>query len=193
VNRCSQALKRHERENGDLKLKKQRAHQLVEQLKDELETLKPQDGKLEALQGQLQEAEEEHQMNSSQYQDAVVEKDKLNETLRDLKTLLDDMQKEVEEANVKVNKAELKIRKLEEKRHAALLQKNVAFQLVDDAQRDKEQMIQRRNTQMTHVQTFIEQAEQVSARVPVDPRESLASLDRKLDRIAKDIENQQRQ
>ncbi len=193
VNRCSQATNRHHRDQRDSRAKKQRAQELVERLRDELEAETPQDGKLEALQVQLQEAEEESEMHARSYTDAVEAKDGLNDAQKQLKSQLDAAQREIEEAEAKVHKADLKTQKLREKRHTALLQKNVALQRIEDARADREQHARSREAQVEVVQKFVDGASQVCERVPIDPSESALTLDKKLERLHKDLAAQQRE
>lgn len=64
---------------------------------------------------------------------------------------------------------------------------------VDELKRQRQKMIEEKNEYALRVQSYSEQASIVSPRVPVDPGETPASLDKKLERLHNDLRRYDRQ
>jgi len=191
--RSDQAIQRHKKQQRDLQVQQQRAEEEVERLQDELEADTPQTGVLEALETDLQNAKEAKQMQENAMQDALEEKEKLDRKQHELKQQLNASQKETQEIEAKINKATAKIHKLAEKRHTALLEKNRAFQLIQDAKDEKDVLQEKRAKQEERIAEFATQASSICARVPVDANETPNSLDAKLSRLIKDKQRYEEQ
>jgi ATP-dependent RNA helicase DDX6/DHH1 len=182
-----QALQVHEKRHKDLHLKIQRAEETAERLQDELERDTVQDGRLQALEGFLREAEEDKTIIEASYEEAVTQKDKLNSIASDLSSQMKEVDSELADAEAKIRKTKAKALKLSQARQASLLEKNTAFQKIDDGKADKTRAEIKRDAQAIHVNEFVEQARRVSERVPVDPGETPESLDKKLDKLTSDL------
>src|SRR5579862_5217363 len=74
----TQALQIHLKQHKDLHVKIQRAEEKTERLQDEIERDTVQDGRLQALEGCLRDAEEEKAIIEGSYEEAITQKDKLN-------------------------------------------------------------------------------------------------------------------
>ena len=166
----------------------QRAQDDYEGLRDALEEETPQDGKLDELQSQLVEHEAESQQLSTDYENAVIEKDKINQEQAALKRQLGEVQAQIDEFASKIRKAEEKEGKLGEKRDRALREKNDAFARIDDARHDKQQLEKDSKAQEAKVASFNSQASQISARVPVPPNTTGTDLDNRLVKLQRDYE-----
>ncbi|KAK4994643.1 Structural maintenance of chromosomes protein 6 [Elasticomyces elasticus] len=192
MNRCKQATVRHARDAKELQLQFQRAEEEVERLQDEIEQETPQDGRLDGLKEELAEAEASTRMIQRSYEDGVVARDKLNETARDLKRRMDAIQREVDEGNARILKAEKKIKKLGDLRQARLQEKNLACQLLEDANQEKTQAEERLEAQNMRIENeddgFIVQATAVCPRVPVESGMTATILDNKLEKLRKDVQ-----
>ncbi|OCL01941.1 putative DNA repair protein Rad18 [Glonium stellatum] len=175
--KCDQAIHRHRRQSKDLRLRHQRAEELAEQLKDELEAETPQAGQIDALERLLREAEEGKQ---------------ISENAR-LKKQLEALQAEVKETKARINKADGKVRALVEKRQAKLFEKNAAFECIQDAKLDKARHQQIREEQVAKIDEYVQMASQISARVPVDANESYESLEKKYEKLGRDLRNGERE
>lgn len=187
IRSCEQALIRHKRQEGDLRLQLQRAEDLAEKRQDELERDTVQDGRLDALKTGLTEAEEEKSILEGSYQDAIIQKEKLNETANKLNAELKTFDDEIKDMGARIRKAEMNASKLAQARHTALQEKNQAIQKIEDARADKEREERKRQAQVEKVSLWTSQATQICARVPVDPGETPASLDKKLGKLHQDI------
>lgn len=188
VHVANQSIGDHEKRGKQMRVEQQRAQENYEALCYELEEETPQDGKLDELHSQLADREAESQTYSTDYENAIIEKDKINAEQAEVKRQLDEVQVQVNGLESKINKAEGKEGKLDDKRRNALLEKNRAFALIDDAKADKQQLERDRTNQEEKVASFNEQALDVSARVPVPENTSADELDRKLGKYYRDLE-----
>lgn len=171
----------------------QRAEDLAEKRQDELERDSVQDGRLEALKAALTEAEEEKSIFEGSYQDAIIQKERLNEIANKLNVELKAFDDEIKDMGAKIRKAEINASKLAQARHSALQEKNQAIQKIEDAKADKEREERKRQTQVERVNLWTSQAAQICTRVPVEPGETPASLDKKLEKLHQDIRRFERQ
>ncbi|OCK84901.1 putative DNA repair protein Rad18 [Lepidopterella palustris CBS 459.81] len=187
VKLCQQAIVRHNKETSVLDLRRQRAEERAEQLKDELEAETPQAGQIDALEGLLHEAEESKQIAVNAYEDAVLAKDKLHEETTRLRHQLESFQDEVKEMNARITKAQTKTQKLADKRQNRLLEKNAAFESIKDAEDEKVEYERLREEQVGTVEEYIRQASVISSRVPIDKGESYDSLEEKYAKLQRDI------
>ena len=185
---ASQDIAQHEKREKQMRMEHDKAEDEYERLRDELEQETPQDGKLDELQSQLTEAEAESQQFSIDYESAVIEKDKINAEQTEIKRQLNEIQVQIDEFKFKIGKAETKEKKLGEKRETALLEKNRAFAMIEDAKNDKIQQEQDHAEQTAKVASFTEQASRISLRVPVPPDVSVSELDNKLAKLMKDLQ-----
>ena len=159
----------------------------TEELQHHLEEQTPQGGKIEALERQLEEAENDKDLHSNSFQDAINELDKLRETLRKQEDLVATAQQEVDQRKAKIERATKKVEKSAERRHKALLEKNQAYELIKDAETDRNAHFQMRDAQAARITDFMEKASGISERVAVDPGETAVSLDRKLVKLDSDM------
>lgn len=186
---ADQELNRHKRQTRDLRTNLQKAEDTVEALQNEIESLRPQDGRLQELQSQLQEAKDEHANHASSYQDVVVSKQAINEEQTQNKARLDAAQGELEAGQERLNKVERKIDRFERSRQEALRHKNEALNEIDLAKWQLSKM----ETKVEEVREalekeFIPSAEQICRRVAVEPGLTTAALDERLTRLYSDMD-----
>lgn len=197
---AQQAVNRHKRENKDLQVQAQRAESRLEQLQDELEAQTPQAGKVETLQRDLQQAEEEKEITQNSFDDAVHEKDKINGVQKELKARLNSLQVELDDANAKIEKGHKKIQTMKERRHVRLLAKNEAISRVDDVRANRVAVEEDREAQVKTVEEYARSAAEFVAkrndlavedisdyRVAVPEDETATSLEKKMERIREEI------
>ncbi|KAL9096432.1 MAG: hypothetical protein Q9165_001429 [Trypethelium subeluteriae] len=182
-------ISQHEQRKKQLKIQQQRAEDDADRLRDELDEETPQDGKLDELQSQLENSRAESQQFSTDYENAIIEKDKLNEDQRALMRQRDEAEAIINESKTKIDKATTKMQKLSDHRTAALHEKNSAFERIRDAQDEKQQLEHDCADQEAKVVNFDEQASKISARVPVPPGVSPDDLDRRLMKLMKDLDS----
>lgn len=101
---------------------------------------------------------------------------------------MNEIDSELADMEAKIKKTEARALKLSHKRQTSLLEKNSAFQKIDDAKLEKTRAESKRESQANRVNEFVEQARKVSERVPVDPGETPGSLDKKLDKLTNDLD-----
>ena len=193
VRKCEQDLTRHARIESDLRLRVQRAEDLVERRQDALESDAVQDGRLDALLAGLKEAEEEKAVMEGSYRDAISSKESLNKAANSLNAEMKKLDGEIKDIAARIKTAELKASKLAQNRYMALQTKNKAGQDIQDARDDKQREEARRQAQAERVAHFISQATLIAARVPVDRGETAASLDQKLAKLSEDLKRFERE
>lgn len=162
LKKAKQALERFDRQQRDLKGSAQKAEDDVEALQAEIDSNRPQDGKLQELESQLAEARGDLESEQRSYNDVIVSKDDLNDKARQLKIVLDAAQMEIDQIEGRIKDAEDKVKRAARARSEALHEKNLALGLIDAAQRDLDRLIVRRDRQQAVVDEFIGLATQVS-------------------------------
>lgn len=187
LEKCKQALVRHERRERELQIEVQKADDLVEQLKEAIDRDNVEDGRLEGLRTGLAEAEEEMRVAEASYEDGINAYDALVEKLKEIKRELAAKDVEITSAEEKVSGLELEVNKTSGARRKALSEKNAAIARVADVQRDRNETEQKREQAAARVLDFNEKASMVASRVPIDPTETASSLDRKLAKLTHDL------
>jgi chromosome segregation ATPase len=185
---ADQALERHKRAAKALNLQSQRQEHELEKLQDELTSKTPQTGVVDSYNRQLEEARESVERDENAYSDSVVEKDRLNLVARELKDQLNKANDAIRELEAQVRKAEKQAQKAETARQNATFVKNEAYGRISDAQIQEQRLQQEREEQMEQVEYFQDQASNVSARVAVDPTETVKTLEEKLKRFKQIID-----
>ena len=193
IRKCEQDLTRHARTESDLRLRVQRAEDLVERRQDALEGDAVQDGRLDALLAGLKEAEEEKAVMEGSYRDAISSKESLNKVATALNAEMKNFDDEIKDIAARIKTAELKASKLAQNRYKALQTKNKAGQDVQDAKDDKQREDEKQQAQAERVAHFISQATLIAARVPVDRGETATSLDKKLAKLSEDLKRFERE
>ncbi|KAF2838521.1 P-loop containing nucleoside triphosphate hydrolase protein [Patellaria atrata CBS 101060] len=188
VKNCNDAIGRHMKEYNRLKIQVQHAEEQVDRLKDELDADTPQQGKLDALQTALKEAEADREMQNNTYGDAVNAKDALGIQQRDLKQQMDEIQEEIDEIQMRISKAESTQSRALEARRVALLANNEAHNLVEEVVKQKQRLQTELNEQQEVVTTFVNQAENVCRRVAIEGNLTHEQLEIKYDRLQKDYQ-----
>ena len=183
-----QSIERHRRENRGLKEDWQRAEDAAKRLQDELEEQVPQEGLIENLQVSLDEVKQENTVAEGAFQDSINAKDVLNEEQNVLKAEMQARQAEVDEYKAQKRKAEGKVKKLDDERVRALQNKNEAMARINDAKAEKADRDEARKAQEDKVEEFGNSARGVSERVAVPRGETVKSLEKKFERIQKEID-----
>jgi len=177
----------------ELNLLVQRQEVALQDLKDALEADTPQEQALERLEAELKDAQETQQMNENQYQDAVVERDRLNSEIKPLMKKLSDIQRDLDNADEQVKAAERDLHRIEDQRMAKLRETNRSQEAIGDAEQQKGRLERERDLQVKQVSQFTEEASNMSLRVPIDPGETVDSIEKKLERITREQARQREQ
>ena len=178
---------RHGREKRQLQITSQQADSLVDELSDALDADAIEEGRLEALKGQLEEAREDEITQKNQYGDYVEAKDKNNESVRATRNEMAVIDIQIADAEETVKKAESKATKSANQRLAALRDKNAAFDAVEKEKKNKGLHEKEHDEQVALVENFTEQANAFCERVPVDKGETSDSIERKWAKLEKDL------
>jgi chromosome segregation ATPase len=187
LEKCKQTIVRHQRRERELQVEIQRAEDLQEELKDAIDRDNVEDGRLDVLRSTLKEIEEEKRVNEGSYEDGVVALDNVIMKIKDIRKEQAAKGREVAEAEAKVNKAANYEAKIREKRRRLLSEKNDAIGRVDIARDNKAAIEERRDQIVQRILDYNEKAGLVSPRVVIDEGETTKSLDKKLDKLMKDL------
>lgn len=190
---CKQQRVRHERESNSLRVAKQRKEDHVEALTEALDKDNVEDGQMDLLRTALKEAEEEKQLNEGSLKDSA---DAMDDMMKKLKAIKQELA--AKDANIATLQEELRVAQSEElmvsdKRRKIFSQKNLAIEQLRSLKENRDKLSREKEETAARIVEFIEKASLVSPRVPIDEGETAASLDKKLERLHKDIErcNQQ--
>ncbi|KAI7603257.1 hypothetical protein KC319_g22149, partial [Hortaea werneckii] len=190
---AGQAVNSHDRIANDLKTAYQKAEDAVEEITNEIESNRPQDGRLQELERQLQEKREDVENLEQQYMDGSNERTSLNEIGRELKTVVDTAEREYNDAANRQERAEKHLERVKEDRHTALLGKNKAENAVEFAKKEVETFQRRRDEQQEYKDVFIGEAEKICQRIPVEQGYDLQAIDDRIERLETDLQRAQRQ
>lgn len=193
LTQAQQALMRWKREAESLRIAYQRAEDAVERKEAEIESNRPQDGRLQELERQVKEAQEELESAQASFQDSVLEKDRLDATGRERKDEVDNAFAQLDEANKRNEKALKRSQKLEADRYQALLQKNEAIAALDYSKERVTQVKAAVQQQQEVVDDYIRQASQISDRVPVEEGVTPEILDQRVARLNADYARAERE
>ena len=186
---CKQALVRHSRQGNSLRIAQQKAEDRVEELRDALDKETVEDGRLEALQASLNETEAEKKINEGSYRDCA---NAIDEVMQRLKSIRRDVAAKDEE--IAVLKDSLQAAQNEEsgiadRRARILSEKNAAIRQISTFQQEKMRLERKREQVVKRIIEYSEKAGLVSERVAIDEGETPISLDKKLERSHRDLEN----
>ena len=183
LKKVEEEIMRFDRRTKDLKTEHQHAEDAIEQKQAEIDSSRPQDGRLQELERQLSEAKNELEAQQQSYQDMVVAKDDLNRNQREFKDRLDAATAELDQGKARVTKAEKRLHTLETTRMKALQEKNLALEMIDAAKRDQTALEERAARQELNVNDFVERATQVSRRIPVEDGLTCGIIDQRIEKF----------
>lgn len=195
LQRYERAIQQNKRDIRESKIAVQRAEQVVDSLKAELEDLADDDNaKLEGLKGELRDAESNLAVLQDTYGNSAVEKENLNKVAFEKKKELDAKKALVIEQETKVNKAREKIGRTEGARKIVLAEKNHAVDNIDAYRAQKEKAEASRQKQAEHVENFVEQATAVCrVRPPLELNDTPENLEPMIEKLDKAVKGHDRQ
>ena len=165
----------------------QQTQDVVDELQDALDNDRVEEGRLEALKEQLEDAKEDKSTYESSYGESVVAKDKNNESLKNTRDEMASMDTQIKEAEAKIFKAESKATKCGNQRQAALRDMNAAFENLNAAKEERGTYAVESEQHVKIVEDFTKQASEFCQRVPVDHGETGDSIERKTAKLEKDL------
>ncbi|WEW60377.1 Structural maintenance of chromosomes protein 6 [Emydomyces testavorans] len=193
LEKCKQALVRHEKRERELHVELQKADELVDQLEESIERNTVEDGRLDGLKAILAESEDERRVAEASYKDGINALDASAEKLKCIKRELAFKDTEVASAEQKLRDIESEVSNASAKRRKALGEKNAAIGRAEDAKRDKMEIERKRQAAAARVLDFSEKASMVAPRVNIDPEETLNSLEQKYEKLTHDLQKYERE
>lgn len=191
--RCKVALIEHKTKENELRIEQQRLSDAADALEDALEKDQVVDGKLETLQNTLKEREEERKLSVNSLDDAKAAIDTITKKLLKQRKAVSAKDAEIKPLKENVLIAESERHRVDDQRRALLAEKNQAYERVKDLEQERDARIANKEEMNTRITNYCEQASIVSPRVPVDEGETADSLDKKLDKLSKDLDRYDQQ
>jgi structural maintenance of chromosomes protein 6 len=180
------AIKNYDIHFKRLRLQFQKAEDARDAYLAHIESNRPQDGKLQELERQLEEVREENESHRASYADIVHAKDAANERAHEAEEAFNAAKREKDHLAKRIEKSEKRLESVESARRVALQEKNEAIQLIDVAVAEQRNLEERLVAQKELVQEFTEEAGKISSRVNLDPGLTPAAIDARIDRLSKD-------
>jgi type I site-specific restriction endonuclease len=165
----------------------QRTEDHVEALRDALDKDNAQDGLIEGLRTALQEAEDEKSLHEMSYNDSKAAMSELMNTMKLIRRELKTQEEHVLSLEKAANVANSENLIAENKRREAISDKNTALECIAEQKRIRDEEGEKLEEASSTVLHCIDKASIVSARVPIDEGETVASLDQKLVRLQRDL------
>lgn len=190
LTRANQALQKHKRDVKNLQYDAQRAQEEADGMHDALEAEIPQDGRLEDLERQLQEAQATKETNKNMYEDCQTERDRLDGEHQQRKNRQTEVEKELAEVNARISKAQVRTNRMQEKRDAALHEKNQAFEALEEARAQLESYKRQRDELEEYVGDLRKEASEVGLRPQIPSGETVESLGRKYEKLKAEMDKQ---
>jgi structural maintenance of chromosomes protein 6 len=181
-------LVRHTKQEYDLRIAAQRIEDQTEELRDLLEKDSVGDGRLDALRESLRETEEEMHLHQGSYADGLNALNSIMEKLGATERELATKNSGIDALSAQVKTAESERARVLNERRKALEDKNTAIKRVDDMKQEKTRIEHKREQLVNRILDYSEKASMVSPRVAIDKGETTNSLDKKLDRLHKDLQ-----
>ncbi|KAL4973253.1 hypothetical protein BDW66DRAFT_142642 [Aspergillus desertorum] len=187
LTRCRQACERNKKRRNSLLIESQRKEDRIEELEEALQKEGNQDGDLEILQASLREAQAEKLTHEGSLDDAANAMAEMMQNLKRIKKELAAKDAEISRLKDELRVAESEQHMISDKRHKRIGEKNAAVELIEDTKRRRARMKQKKDGADADVHDYITKASVISERVEIDEGETPATLDRKLERVTRDM------
>lgn len=184
---AQQAATKHKRDATSLRVEMQQSDTAVDDKTAEIDLNRPQDGKLQQLQRELEETNQEHDAIHGTYTDSVEQVDKLDGNARELKGNLDAAQAEVEHINTLIEQADAKLKRREVQREQSLLRKNELLDDVDHIRGRLAVLEQKRDDQKVILEDWTGAALTISERVETEPGITADMYDARINKLNHEI------
>ena len=185
--RCDQAIVRHKRATGSLRVEAQSIQSTLEEMQDALDGESIEEGRLDSLKDALREAQDENATHESSYEDSINAKDQVYEKVRATRDEMANMDKVIQEAETRLTRAETRQTQRAQQREQALREKNRAEDQVQEAKAERAQFAEERQELVGIIEDWTRQASEISSRVAVDPGETSESVQKKYDKLNSDL------
>jgi chromosome segregation ATPase len=183
------ALNQQNRDRRNIEIELQKAEDLVDRIKEDLDKFNGEKGKLDALESELGPLQEKVEIHSQSFKEATMAKDRQNIMASSANEALKAIKARIAEQEAVINKVNTKLQRLKSARQIALQEKNIAIEAVERLEAAKTHAEEKRDRAAVRVAEFIELAMSVAnPRVAVKPGETGASIDAKLVKLKDSIE-----
>lgn len=189
VRDCQTAVDTHKRSHQTRKVALQTAEERVEVLQSELDRDSVEDGRLDAFNADLVEAQNELTMYKETYINAITERKRLNELSAARKSELDAVKVRIADQNAKIQKAKNKERNTKAAHLNVLSEKNRAIDQIAQLQSKLDQAKKERDDQAEVVADHTRQATEICERVPIPEGETRAGLEAKYKKIQQQVKS----
>ncbi|KAL4907604.1 hypothetical protein BDW74DRAFT_110880 [Aspergillus multicolor] len=193
LTRCKQNCERIERSKTDLFVEIQRKDDHVDELEEALQKEGNQDGDLEILQASLREAQEEKGTHEGSLNDAKNALAEIMQHMKEIKKEQDAKLAEIKKLQEELGVAESEEHMIADKKRKRIHEKNAAIELIEDINRRRDRLRQRRDAADAEVNDYITKASLICERVEINQGETPTSLDYRLEKINRDMANHSRQ
>ncbi|KAI6709378.1 hypothetical protein B2J93_4901 [Marssonina coronariae] len=180
------------RDHKKLKIESQRTGRAVEDIQAEIENLRGDDGSLDDLKRELEDAEKQVVTFGEAYGNAGLERKKLSDISSEKKRALDAVKQRLAEFEAKLLKARGKVARLHQVRMHVLTEKNNAVETVGRLCQEKLGLERERNEHHAHIVSCIAEAEEICPRPHLGPEDNSANLDRRCEALSKKLKDYQR-
>ena len=157
-------------------------------MQDALDGDAVEEGRLEALKQELEDAERDKAIAENTYQESVLEKDKYYASMKEHSEQMSAIDERVAAAEQKKEKAKKRCDVLSNQRATALLDKNRALEVLQASKDGKEDLRDQRAEKSDLVEDFTQKASQVGARIPIDEGDNPKTLGKRFERLHSDLE-----
>lgn len=184
---AQQALRAHDNQLSNLRIRVQEAQERVDLLEDAIKDDSVENGRLDQLRILLQDAKNENTVHENSYQDSVIDRDDKKQLLDQARDKCSEMDNQISRAEAGVEKAKVAAQTADKKRSRDLGDKNNAFAHIEDAQADRATLERRMREVEEEVVNYTEQARQVCERVNLPEGETAESLGRKFEKLKAEL------
>lgn len=185
-------IQQHKVAQGRMKILVQKTEERVESLETELSSLNIEDGFLDTLKAQLEEANSDVVHYENAYGATALARAEYNTKASEQKSAHKAAKRRVEAHEKLISDANLKVQTKERARTLALGEKNTAITFLEGYKHEKTQAEAKLASQEARVESYISEATQICARVPVPPNETRASLEAKYKSISDQLQQYSR-
>ncbi|KAB8293183.1 hypothetical protein EYC80_007527 [Monilinia laxa] len=189
---AERAIQQYKTTQGRMRIRVQKAEERVESFETELSNLDIEDGFLDSLKRQLEEANSDVAHYENAYGDTGIAKAEYNTIASEKRGAHKAIKKRVELHEQLIADATQKAKAKEQARSLALGEKNAAITQVEAYKTFKAEAEAKFASQEARVESYITEATQICARVLVPPNETRASLEAKYKSISEQLQQYSR-
>lgn len=185
---ANQAINAHIKRGKEIKLHLDRSEDHVNQLNNELDAMRPQDGHLEFLRSELEQSKMQVEHFKTQIDEASRVKEEVAQSNTKNKAEMDRMQALLVEKDAAILKAEQVKQTWRGNKTTQLRAKHDIEARLKDVEADKNAAVEEHRQEVALLADWEIKARSVSERVSIDEGETVASIEKKYDSVVKQRE-----